>query len=111
MNSLHEAQLHHEDSVAFQKRFTTDVNCLEKAVMSNPFMLEKVMVLNNHNKVKFNNSVFEDIKIIETEGEKQFLNQCYYHVKLIQFTGQLQQEVSLWPSDDSSYDGKICRRW
>ena len=95
MNSPHEAQRHHEDSVAFQKRFTTDVNCLEKVVMSNPFMLEKVIVLNNHNKVKFNDSVFEDIKIIETEGEKQFLNQCYYHVKLIQFTGQLQQEVSL----------------
>ena len=48
--------------------------CLEKAVISNPFMLEKVTVLNNHDKAKFNNSVFEDIKIIETEGEKQFLN-------------------------------------
>ena len=27
-NSPHEAQRHHEDAVAFQKRFTTDVNCL-----------------------------------------------------------------------------------
>ena len=51
-----------------QKRFTTDVNCLEKAVISNPFMLEKLFVLNNHNKEKLNDSVFEDIKIIETEG-------------------------------------------
>ena len=51
-----------------QKRFTTDVNCLEKAVISNPFMLEKLFLLNNHNKEKLNDSVFEDIKTIETEG-------------------------------------------
>ena len=74
MNSPHKAQCHHEISVAFQKRSTTDVNCLEKAAISNPFMLEKPTVLNNHDKVKFNDSVFEDIKIIETEGEKQFLH-------------------------------------
>ena len=47
MNSPHKAQRHHEESVAFQKRFTTDVNCLEKAVISNPLMLEKPTVLNN----------------------------------------------------------------
>ena len=74
MNSLHEAQRHHEDSVAFQKRSTTDVNCLEKNVISNPFMLEKLTVLNNHDKIKFNDRIFEDIKIIETEGEKQFVH-------------------------------------
>ena len=72
MNSPNEAQRHHEDSVAFQKCFTTDVNCLEKAVISNLFMLEKLTVLNNHNKTKFNDTVFEDKKIIKTEGEKQF---------------------------------------
>ena len=74
MNSPHESQRHHEDSVAFQKRFTTDVNCLEKAVISNPFILEKLTVLNNHDKTKFNDRIFEDIKIIKTEGEKQFLH-------------------------------------
>ena len=44
-------------------------------------MLEKLTVLSNHYKAKFNDSfwrytdrVFEDIKIIETEGEKQFLH-------------------------------------
>ena len=36
-------------------------------------MLEKLTVLYNHDKAKFNDGVFEDIKIIETEGEKQFL--------------------------------------
>ena len=61
-----------EDSVAFQKCFITDVNCLEKAVIRNLFMLGLFTVLNNHYKAKFNNSVFEDIKIIETEGQKQF---------------------------------------
>ena len=74
MNSQHEAQCHHEDPVPFQKRFTTDVNCLEKTVISNPFMFEKLTVLFNHDKVTFNDRVFEDIKIIETEGEKQFLH-------------------------------------
>ena len=52
MNSPHEAQCHHEHSVAFQKRFITDVNCLEMAVISNPFMLEKLTLLNNYNKAK-----------------------------------------------------------
>ena len=74
MNSLHEAQRHHENSVAFQKCFATDVNCLEKAVISNSFMLEKLTGLNNHDKAKFNDSLFEDIKITETEVEKQFLH-------------------------------------
>ena len=74
VNSPHEAQHHQEDSVAFQKCFTTDVNCLQKAVISNPFMLKKLTILNNHNRAKFNDNIFEDIKIIETEGEKQFLH-------------------------------------
>ena len=74
MNIPHESQRHHEDSVAFQKRFTTDVNCLEKAAISNPFMLEKLTVLNNHNKVEFNHSIFKYVKIIETGVEKQFLH-------------------------------------
>ena len=60
MNNLHEAQHHHKDSAAFQKRFPTDVNCLEKAVISNLFMLEKVTMLINHDKAKFNDSVFEN---------------------------------------------------
>ena len=70
MTSPHESQHHHEDSVAFQKRFTTDVNCLEKAVISNPFILEKLTVLNNHDKAKFNDRVFEDIKIIDQQKGK-----------------------------------------
>ena len=74
MNSSHEAQRHHEDSVAFQKRSTTDVNCLEKNVGSDPFMLDNLTVLNNHDKTQFNDRIFEDIKIIKTEGEKQFLH-------------------------------------
>ena len=69
MNRRHKARCHYEDSVTFQKCFTTDVNCLEEAVISTPFILEKRTALNNHGKTKFNDSVFENIKIIETEGE------------------------------------------
>ena len=43
-------------------------------VISNHFMLKKLTVLNNHDKAKFNDSVFEDIKIHETEGAKPFLH-------------------------------------
>ena len=42
MNSRHEAQSHHEISVLFKKRFTTDVNFLEKAVISNSSMLKSL---------------------------------------------------------------------
>ena len=52
MNSPHEAHFHHEDSVVFQKCFTTNVNCFEKAVISNPFMLENLTVLRSHDKAK-----------------------------------------------------------
>ena len=45
-----------------------------KGAISNPFILEKLAVLSNNYKAKFNDRVFEDIKIIETEGEKQFLH-------------------------------------
>ena len=54
MNSRHEAQSHHENSVLFKKRFTTDVNFLEKAVISNSSMLKRLTVLHNHDKAKFN---------------------------------------------------------
>ena len=59
MNSPHEAQRHHEDSVAFQKHFTTYVNCFENAVISNPFILKNLTVLNNHDKTKFNDRVLK----------------------------------------------------
>ena len=74
MNSPHEAQSHHENSVLFKKRFTTDVNCPEKAVISNSSMLERLTVLHNHDKAKFNDRVFEHKKINEVEGGKQFLH-------------------------------------
>ena len=96
MNSRHEVQRHHEDSVAFQKRFTTDVNCLEKAVVRDPFMLEKLTILSNHDKTNFNDRVFEDIKIIETEGEKQFLH--FWEKRLVsQLNYQLMLLSQAWP--------------
>ena len=48
MNSPYGGQLHHEDSAAFQKCFTIDINCLEKTVVSNLFMLKKLMYLKMH---------------------------------------------------------------
>ena len=59
-----EALHHHEDTAAFQKRFTKGVDSLDKALMTNPFKQDKLTVLNNHEEDKFNDSVFEDVKII-----------------------------------------------
>ena len=63
---------HHEDTNAFQNRFTCDVEKLGQAIVSNPFKLDKLTVLNNHEKASFNDSVFQDLKIICSEGERQF---------------------------------------
>ena len=43
INSLLEAKRHHEYSVAFQKRFITDVNCHEKAGKSRRYLLEDAL--------------------------------------------------------------------
>ena len=48
INTPHKGKCHYEDCVAFQKRLTTHVNCLEKAIISNPFMLDILTVLNNN---------------------------------------------------------------
>ena len=116
MNSPHKSQRHHEDSVAFQKCFTTDVNCLEKAVISNFLMLEKLTVLNNHSKVEFNDSVFEYIKIIETEVEKQFLH--FWKKRLVSAELSINVTIPLnshnLPGNynkKSAYDDRIYRRW
>ena len=45
LDSPHEAQHHHEDTMAFQKRFSADVSCLEKAIISNPLCLNKLTIL------------------------------------------------------------------
>ena len=71
-SSDHESQCHHEDSAAFQKRFTADIKSLNVALVSNPFLLERLTVLNNHDKAKFNDRVIEDIRVLESNGEKQF---------------------------------------
>ena len=81
MNNPHEEQRYHEGTVVFQKLFTTDVNCLQKAVISNPFILEKLTALHNHDNTKFTDRVFEDIKINETEEEKQFLH--FWEIRLV----------------------------
>ena len=43
MNSHHKAQRHHEDFVAFQKRFTTDVNCLKKAGKNRRYLVKDAL--------------------------------------------------------------------
>ena len=88
-----EALHHHEDTAAFQKRFTRDVDTLDKAPMTNPFKQDKITVLNNHEKGKFNDSVFEDIKIIHREGEYLFLE--FWEERLASNSVPLKHPISL----------------
>ena len=55
-------------------------------------MLEKLTILNNCDKAKFNDSIFEYIKIIETEGETQFLN--FWEKRLV--SSELSINVTMW---------------
>ena len=59
----------------------------------NPFMLDKLTVLNNHEKAKFDDGVFEDIKIIEAVGENQFLH--FWEKRLVSAVLSLNHTISL----------------
>ena len=91
--STFEHDRHHEDTVAFQKRFSNDVDGLEKALISNPFKLEKLTALNNHEKASFNDCVFEDLKIIGSEGENQFLE--FWEKRLLSNTLSIKNTICL----------------
>lgn len=67
---------HYEDTNAFQKRFTKDAISLDKALRSNPYKLDKLTLLNNHEKGRYNDSVFEDLKTIKSEGGVSLLISC-----------------------------------
>ena len=56
-------------------------------------MLEELIVLNNHDKAKFSDSVFEDKKVIEKEGEKQFLH--FWEKRLVSAELSINVTISL----------------
>ena len=83
---------HHEDTLAFQKRFSSDVGRLEKAIITNPFKLEKLTVLNNE-EASFNTSVTEDLRVISEEGEKQFMK--FWEKRLVSNDLSLKEPITL----------------
>ena len=62
---------HHEDSQAFQNRFTSDVKTLEQAIVHNPFELDKLTKINNID-VTFDDKVFQDLAKLTDVGQQQF---------------------------------------
>jgi hypothetical protein len=86
------ADHHHEDTAAFKDRFSKDVNNLDNAMVSNPFKLEKLTVLNQED-ASFNDSVFEDLKVMCAEGEKQFLQ--FWNKRLASSEVSIKEPISL----------------
>ena len=61
---------HHEDNEDFQNQFSVHVSQLQTSILTNPFKLNKLTVLNNR-KATFNDIVY-DISKMSTFGEEQF---------------------------------------
>ena len=64
-------QKHHEDTVAFQKRFSDDVDKVQAGMIANPFMLGTMTKISNTN-TTFPDKVFEDMCVLAETGESQF---------------------------------------
>ena len=62
---------HHEESHAFQNRFTSDVKILQQAIVNDPFELDKLTKINNFD-VTFDDHVFQDLAKLTDEGQKEF---------------------------------------
>ena len=54
---------HHDESEAFQNQFSADVSRLKRSILTNPFKLNKLTMLNNEN---------DDISEMLKLGEEQF---------------------------------------
>ena len=74
MNSSYEAQSHHEDSVLFQKCFTTDFNCPEKVNISDPFMLRSSLSCTTTIRQDLTIEYLKIKKSIKQKGKNKFLH-------------------------------------
>ena len=59
---------HHEDSEAFQNQFWADASRLKTSILTNPFKLNKLTLLNNK-KFTFNDVVYDYISKISKLGK------------------------------------------
>ena len=66
-----EALKHHKDSEEFYNQFSVHVSKLKTSILTNPFKLNKLTVLNNE-KATFNDIVYDDISKMSKLGEEQF---------------------------------------
>ena len=62
---------HHDDSKAFQNQFSAHVFRLKTSILTNPFNLNRLTVLNNE-KDTFNDIVYDDISKMSKLGEENF---------------------------------------
>ena len=61
---------HHEDNASFNKRFSSDVDRLSKAITVNPFKQTSLTKLNNH-KIVISDSVRDVLENLEPMGREQ----------------------------------------
>ena len=64
--------LHHEDSPAYRKKFSSDVKIMCQSMSVNPFLQTKLMTINNSQLVP--DSVYTTLKEIQDIGEKQVVD-------------------------------------
>ena len=62
---------HHKGSEFFQNQFPADASVLKTSILTNPFKLNKLTLLNNE-KSTFNDIVYNDISKMSKLGEEQF---------------------------------------
>ena len=79
-------------TLAFKKRYSNDVCRLEAAIVTNPFKLDKLTVLNQET-ASFNASVFENIKNMSQKGEHQFLE--FWKCRLNDCTISIKEPITL----------------
>ena len=71
---------HHKDSKAFQNQFSADVSTLKTSILTNPFKLNKLTMLNNE-KFTFNDIVYNDTSKMSILGEEQL--KAFWKNKLV----------------------------
>ena len=68
--NLNKSSAHHEDTLSFQKRFTTDVYKLYESMIYNPFQHKKLVKINNIS-MTYNADIDVSLRTLLPMGRKQ----------------------------------------
>lgn len=88
----HGNQKHHENSPTFRNDFAKDTKTLLDSFPNNPFMLDKLTVINNTN-VFFEDNIYHNITQLESVGRKQA--QSFIEDRLIKSKTSIDTKITL----------------